>query len=335
MHADPAIVLDLLEAFRRSKTMFAAHALGVFDALAAKPQSAVELAAALKADAGALERLLDACVGLQLLAHSPAGYANTPTATTYLTSSSPDRLSGYVSYSNAVMWKLWAHLEDGVREGSHRWQQAYGWDGPIFGNLFRTPEARREFLLGMHGYGRISSPHVVAAFDLSGFRTLCDLGGATGHLAMAACERYPQMRGIVFDLPEVVPMAAEMIAASPVADRVSTASGDFFTDELPPADLYALGRILHDWTEAKSLKLLAKIYAALPPGGALLIAEKMLTDDRSGGHWARMQNLNMLLVTEGQERTLAQYAELLARVGFRDVAGVRTASPGDAVLARK
>ncbi len=105
--------------------------------------------------------------------------------------------------------------------------------------------------MGMHGYGLMSSPKVVAAFDLSGFRRLVDLGGATGHLAIAACRHYPHLRGAVFDLPAAVPLAQEIVGASPVSDRVEVIAGDFFTDELPEADLFALGRILHDWSEEK------------------------------------------------------------------------------------
>ena len=186
---DPAVVLDLLEAFRRSKAMFAAVSLGVFDALAASPKSLSDLAQPIQANPDALGRLLDACVGLQLLDKRDDQYENTPAATAYLSKSSPPRLTGYINYSNDVLWKLWANLEDAVREGTHRWQQTFGWDGPIFSHFFRTDEAKREFLMGMHGYGVISSPQVVAAFDLSRFRRLVDLGGATGHLAIAACQR--------------------------------------------------------------------------------------------------------------------------------------------------
>lgn len=332
---DPAVVLDLLEAFRRSKTMFAAVSLGVFDALAAGPRSLEELTRELSANHGALERLLDACVGLQLLRRSGERYENTPAATAYLTKSSPDRLTGYINYSNDVMWKLWAHLEDGIREGTHRWQQTYGWDGPIFSSFFKTDETKREFLMGMHGFGLISSPQVVEAFDLSRFSRMVDLGGATGHLAIAACRRYPQLRGVVFDLPDARSLAAEVVGASDVAERIEFVPGDFFVDELPAGDLFALGRILHDWTEEKIVLLLGRIYDRLPAGGAVLIAEKLLLDDRSGPRWAQMQNLNMLLCTEGQERTLGQYEALLRQIGFSEVQGRHTASPLDAVLAIK
>jgi acetylserotonin N-methyltransferase len=244
-------------------------------------------------------------------------------------------LTGYLKYSNTVMWRLWEHLEDAVREGTHRWKQVYGWEGPIFSHFFRDEEAKREFLMGMHGFGLISSPQVVSAFDLSRFARLVDLGGATGHLAIAACQRYANLNAVVFDLPEAIPLAREIVGASEAADRVSYAAGDFFVDALPAGDLFAVGRILHDWSEEKIVGLLKRIFDQLPAGGGLLVAEKLLLDDHSGPRWAQMQDLNMLTCTEGKERTLAQYESLLKQAGFADVEGRRTPSPLDAVLALK
>jgi acetylserotonin N-methyltransferase len=332
---DPSIVLELAVAFRRSKTMFTAISLGVFDALSAGGKSAPALAVELGANPDGLGRLLDGCVGLGLLECSQGHYSNTLAAATYLCRSSSRRLTGYNVYSNEVLWKLWANLEDAVREGGHRWKQTYGWDGPIFANFFHTEEAKHEFLMGMHGYGLISSPHVVAAIDLSRFKRLADLGGATGHLAIAACQRYPNMQAVVFDLPEAVPLARNVVAEASVADRVTVEGGDFFKDPLPPADLYALGRIVHDWAEEKIDRLLRKIYEQLPTGGGLLIAEKMLDDNRGGPPWALMQSLNMLVCAEGKERTLAEYEALLKKAGFSQVQGCRTQSPLDVILAAK
>jgi acetylserotonin N-methyltransferase len=325
---DPAIVIDLIEAFRRSKTMFAAQELGLFDRLASGPASLGEIVAFCGAAPEALERLLDACVGLGLLSKLDDAYANTPVASAYLTRSSPTTLAGYVDYSNRVLYKMWSHLEDAVREGTHRWPQAFGASGPIFNHFYATEEARRRFLLGMHGFGAISSPQVVAAFDLSRFRRMVDLGGATGHLVAAACERYPGLRGAVFDLPGVIPVAREV--APPLIDLIP---GDFFTDPLPEADLYALGRILHDWSEDKIVALLARIHVALPAGGAVLIAEKLLAPDKSGPVSAHMQSLNMLICTEGKERTLEEYRTLLMASGFHSVEARPTGTPLDAILA--
>jgi acetylserotonin N-methyltransferase len=332
---DPSIVLDLLEAFRRSKVMFAAAALGVFDRLGAGPASASILAKDLNVSLDGLERLLNACVSLGLLARHGLVYENTAASNAFLRRSSPSKLTGYVSFSNSFLWKLWDHLEDAVREGTNRWHQAFGWDGPIFDSLYRTEEMKREFALGMHGYGQISSPEVVAAFDLSRFQRLADLGGATGHFAIAACQRYPKLKAVVFDLPGVIPLAKEKIIEASLSNRIEISGGDFFTDPLPQADLYAVGRILHDWTEEKIHKLLTKIFESLPKDGALLIAEKLLDEDKKGPIWAQMQSLNMLVVTEGKERTLKEYESLLFAAGYTEVMGQRTNGPLDAVLAFK
>lgn len=323
---DPAPVLDLIEAFRRSKTMFAAVEMGVFDRLAAGPRTSAELG-----DGQAMERLLDACVALGFLLKSDGRYRNTPVADDYLRRESPSTLAGYILYSNEVLFRMWANLEDAVQEGTHRWRQTFGLDGPIFSHFFRTDAAMRVFVSGMHGLGRLSSPSVVAAFDLSRFRRLVDLGGATGHLALAACDRYPSLEAAVFDLPQVIRVASEHVAGS----RVELIAGDFFTDPLPQADLYSVGRILHDWSEEKIHRLLAKVFAALPQGGGLLIAEKLLEEDKSGPVSAQMQSLNMLICTEGRERSLSEYQALLRHGGFTSVEGRRTGTLLDAVLGLK
>jgi acetylserotonin N-methyltransferase len=326
----PAKVVTLIEAFRQSKTMFAAVALGIFDRLHDRPSGSRDLAAELDANEAALDRLLDACAGLGFLERRDGLYANSPVADAYLRRSSPHSLAGYILYSNNVLYRLWGNLEDAVREGTHRWKQTFGFDGPIFSHFFQTEEAKRDFLLGMHGFGLLSSPAVVAAFDLSRFRRLVDLGGATGHLASAACERYPHLRAAVFDLPAVVDFARSV-----ASDRVEFIPGDFFEDPLPEADLFAVGRILHDWSEEKIRRLLRKIHDRLPAGGALLIAEKLLDEDKSGPVAAQMQSLNMLVCTEGRERTLSEYDALLRDAGFTNVEGKRTGTPLDAVLAVK
>jgi acetylserotonin N-methyltransferase len=332
---DPSPVIELLEAFRRSKAMFAAVSLGVFDALEHSPQEATALAEELHVKADPLERLLDACVGLNLLRRRGAAYENEPVATTYLRRASERTLTGYILYSNDVLFRLWTHVEDAIREGTPRWQQAFGVEGSIFDHFFRTEEAKETFVQGMHGLGVLSSPEVVKAFDLSRFRRMVDLGGATGHLALAACERNPDLRAVVFDLPAVSELARVYARSSIASQRIEVAAGDFFSDELPDGDLFALGRILHDWPEDKIRALLARIYRRLPAGGAILIAEKLLREDKSGPISAQLQSLNMLMCTEGKERTLTEYRRLLEDAGFRNVQGRVTGSTLDAVLAGK
>ena len=315
--------------------MFTAVSLGVFDALEAAPATANELAGQLRVQADALERLLDTCVGLKLLRRANAAYKNEPVASSFLCRTSPHSLAGYILYSNDVLFRLWTHLEDAIREGTPRWSQTFGTDGSIFDHFFRTPEAKQTFLHGMHGLGVLSSPAVVSAFSLAGFRQMVDLGGGTGHLAISACEKYPAMRAIVFDLPQVIETASKHAAASNAADRVSVLAGDFFCDELPDADLFGMGRILHDWPEQKIRNLLAKIYRRLPPGGGILLAEKLLLEEKTGPTSAQLQSLNMLVCTEGKERSLSEYRRLLEGAGFVNVQGYMTGCPLDAVIGFK
>jgi len=326
---DPSLIIDLIEAFRRSKTMFAALEMGVFDRLEEAPADARKLAKGTSVDT--MARLLDACVSLGLLRSDGNLYSNTDVASAYLCRRSPRTLAGYISYSNRVLYPMWGHLEDAVREGTNRWKQAFGLEGALFSHFYRTEADKRDFLLGMHGFGQLYSPAVVSAFDLGSYRRMVDLGGGTGHLAMAAAERYPEMSVAVFDLPEAVDYALEFTFGA----RVELLPGDFFTDPLPPADLYAVGRILHDWSEEKIRALLVKIRSALPEGGALLIAEKLLEEDMHGPVHGHMQSLNMLICTEGRERSFSQYAELLRAAGFGRTEGRVTGAPLDALLAVK
>ncbi len=332
---DPSLILDYIEAFRCSKTLFTAVRLGVFDELAQDPQTAEQAAKALGLNTDPLERLLNACVGLELLERNQGAYANTKLAARYLVSTSPDTLAGYILYSDQSLYPLWARLPDAVREGSNRWAQVFGGKNALFDHYFRDETATESFLGGMHGFGQITSASVVRAFDLERFHHLVDLGGATGHLAIAACEAYPKLRATVVDLPAVVAFARKHAERSRAASRIDVVEGDFFANALPAADLYSLGRILHDWGDDRIQLLLRKIFEALPTDGGLLVAEKLLHEDRTGPRAALMQDLNMLVCTDGRERTASEYEILLRNAGFAQVLAVRTGTPLDAILGLK
>lgn len=332
---DPARVLAIIDGMRLSKAVFAALELGVFEALEDEARDAAECAERFQVNADALERLLDACVAAGVLTKTSNRYRNTELASVYIRASSAATLSGYMLYANRITWRLWEHLEDAVREGTPRWEQTFGAKEGIFDHFFASDEAKETFLSGMHGLGLLSSPRVAAAFDLSEHRRVADLGGGTGHLVAAICNRYPKMEGIVFDLPGVAPIARSRLAAAGLTGRVRVAEGDFFRDPLPAADLYCLGRILHDWSDATVRLLLGKMRAALPEGGAVLLAEVLLNEEKTAPLSGLLQSLNMLACTEGKERNLAEYRALLESEGFRDVRGAVTGGPVDAVYARR
>lgn len=332
---DPSVVLELIDAFRRSKAMFTAVSLGIFDRLVEGAEDAHTLAALTGTHSDAIERLLNACVAMNLLAKRDGRYANLPVAETYLVRSSPSTLSGYILYSNRALYPLWGNLEEALREGSNRWEQTFGTAGSIFDQFFKSEEAKRDFLAGMHGFGLLSSPRVAAAFDLSRFRHLVDLGGASGHLAIEICRKYPEIHATVFDLPTVTEVTREYIAHAGMADRIAVVSGDFFEDPLREADLFSVGRILHDWSESKIRQLLRKIHERLPRQGALLIAERLLNEDKKGPLSALLQSLSMLVCAEGKERTITEYEALLRQAGFADIQGRNTGGVLDAILAVK
>ena len=320
-------ILELIHAFRRSKVLFTAVRLGIFDRLEASPQTAAQLASNLNLHVGALTRLLDACRPLALLTRDGDLYRNTPDASRALVTASPDSLVGYIIHSDRSLYPLWGKLDDAVREGTNRWAQVFGDRASLFDHYFRDPASMRSFLTGMHGAGQLTSDRVVRAFDLSKFKHLVDVGGATGHLAIAACRVYPTLRATVLDLPSVEPYAREFISKSGVADRIDFLAADFFTDDLPPADLYSLGRIIHDWPDARANALLSKIQ------GSLLIAEILVDEDRSGPLYALLQDLNMLVCTDGKERTATEYEQLLKPASFASVQFHRTGPLVDAILA--
>jgi acetylserotonin N-methyltransferase len=335
LDADARLALELIDGMRASKATFTAVSLGLFDLLHDGPASLDQLATRLECPTHSLERLLGACCGLGLLDLRGGAYRNRPVATRFLRVHSPETLSGYMQYSDRISLRLWGRLEDAVRQGSHRWDQEFGDRQNIFDHFFASEDAKLTFLAGMHGLGLLGSPAIAAAFDLSRFQRLVDVGGGTGHLVIEVCRRYPGIAGCVFDLAPVTPVAQRYITEAGLAARIETADGDFFKDPLPPADLYSLSRILHDWSDEKVRFLLDKIAKALPPRGALLLCEKTLNEERDGPATAYLQSLNMLVCTEGRERTASEYEQLVRDAGFSEFKVHRTGRPLDAMLAVK
>jgi acetylserotonin N-methyltransferase len=306
----PAPILDLMNGFRRSKTLFVAVHLGVFDgARPAVPR---------------LAQLLEACTALGLLTKAGDDYRNTEVADRYLRRASHDSLADYIGYSDRVLYRLWSHLEDAVATGSNRWSQAFGSEAAaVRADVFSGPE----FALGMRGSIRLSARAIIDAVDLSHFGSLVDLGGGTGELGVAAKRRYPSLRVTLFDTLDTIELARRL-----VHDDIDFIAGDFCTDDLPRADVFVISRILHHRSAEQCVSLLTRLHDALTPGGMVLIAEALLDDDRSGPAEAHMQSLNMLVCSDGEERTAGQYRHWLELTGFRDVTVHRTGTPLDCVF---
>ncbi|XP_014844443.1 PREDICTED: acetylserotonin O-methyltransferase isoform X3 [Poecilia mexicana] len=290
----PRKILEYMEGFLISKTVFTSCELGVFDVLLAaeRPLSAEEISQAVGASLDGTQRLLAACAGLQLLnTHWDNGqvfYSNTEQSRVFLTRSSPLSLCQSIQYSSRTIYLCWHYLTDAVREGRNQYEKAFGVSSKdLFQALYRSDEEMVKFMHLMNSIWNICGRDVVTAFDLMPFKVICDLGG------------------------------------------------DFFKDSLPVADLYILARILHDWTDERCIELLCRIYKACKPGSAVLLVEALLNEDGSGPLTAQLYSLNMLVQTEGRERTGAQYAALLAASGFTNIQHRLTGKIYDAVLGHK
>ncbi|NWJ11131.1 ASMT methyltransferase, partial [Crypturellus undulatus] len=337
----PQILFQYTNGFLVSKVLFTACELGVFDLLleSGEPLSSDAIAARLGTSHTGMERLLDACVGLKLLAvevtREGAYYRNTEISNLYLTKSSPKSQYHIMMYYSNTVYLCWHYLTDAVREGRNQYERAFGISPKDpFGAMYRSEEEMLKFMAGQNSIWSICGRDVLAAFDLSTFKHIYDLGGGGGALAQECVSIYPNSTVTIYDLPEVVQVAKERFVPSEER-RITFHEGDFFKDSIPEADLYILSKILHDWDDDKCKKLLAKVHKACTPGGAVLLVESLLNDDKSGPVETQLYSMNMLVQTEGKERTPAEYSNLLQAAGFTEIQVKRTGKLYDAILGRK
>ncbi|XP_017573468.1 acetylserotonin O-methyltransferase [Pygocentrus nattereri] len=334
----PKKILEYMEGYLVSKTLFAACELGVFDLLqdSQRPLATAEVAQALDSSEDGMDRLLSACAGLELLTTQPTTdgqvlYSNTEMSSMFLTKSSPRSLYHSIDYNSNTMYLCWHYLTNAVREGKNQYERAFGVSSKdLFEAMYRSDEEMVKFMQLMNSIWNICGRDVVMAFDLSPFKSVYDLGGCSGALARQCVQIYPDCNVTIFDLPKVVHMSREHF---PSDDRIHFHEGDFFKDSLPEADLYILARILHDWTDERNVELLTKIHQSCSPGGGVLLVEALLSEDNTGPLTAQLYSLNMLVQTEGRERKGSEYAALLTKAGFTTVHIHKTGKVYDAVLA--
>lgn len=188
----------------------------------------------------------------------------------------------------------------------------------------------------MSGLSRINFEAFAGKFDFSSFRTLCDVGGATGLLCIEVAKRQPHLRCTSFDLPPVEPIAQKHIMAAGLSDRISTCPGDFFTDPLPKADIITMGMILHDWNLEKKMHLIRSAYDALPPGGALVTIEALIDDARRKNVFGLLMSLNMLIeFGDAFDYSGADFRGWCSEVGFKRFDVLHLAGASSAAVAYK
>ena len=328
---------DFATRYCESQMFFAACGLGIFERLEAGGAPSAQVAASLKVHPDACAQLLAGLHGMGLLEYKDGFYSNSPVAH-YLTSSAPVALEPMTMWGS-LFRPVWAHLDDAVRENSPRWQQAFGASAQeTFANLYKDEPALRRFCGLMSAYSVPQGRLLADTFDFAPYRCILDVAGGAGGLIIEAGKRYPHLRGIVMDLPPVCAIADEAISAAGLSGRFTSHFADLFEGPYPAgADAIALSWVLHDWSDESCRRILRNCHAALPPGGALLITETVLNDDRSGTPFGLLMSLHMLLLCEpgAKERTEAEYRKLLSETGFEVVRLVRLNAPRDLLVARR
>jgi hypothetical protein len=292
-----------------SQMLFHAHELGVFDLLKDGPRDLESVANEAGLPVGSMERLLIGLCPVGLLERDGSQFRLSEQARTCLVKGEPAYVGGMFPFMRQALYPLYHHLGDALRASKPQWEKLPGMgSGDPFESLYRDEKALSSFQQNMFS---LSYPTALAAcekIDLSAFRNAIDLGGGAGGFLVGACQRFPDLGGAIFDLPPVEAVALETIARHGLAERVCFLKGDFFDDPLPDgADMFVLGDILHNWSAADGSRLLEKIYAALPEGGAVCIHENMFHEAKDGPYLSSVINLTMLVATFGEQRTPKEF----------------------------
>lgn len=328
-------LMALSTGFWAFKTLAAAHELDLFSRLAGGSGiTAAELAAALGLHPRPAEMLLTGCASLGLLEKSDGRYRNTPLSEVYLVKGKPYYFGGFVQMADKRLYAGWNKLDEALRTN-----RPTTWDPAVQSSMFdgEDPLVLEHFWEAMHSLSTMTARKLGEAVDFSRFRRLLDIGGGSGAYDIELCKQYGELRATVFDLPHVATIAAGRISDAGLTDRIETVDGNFFEQLPADHDLHLLSMILHDWDEAKNRALLSRSFEALPSGGAVVISELLVNDEKTGPASAALMSLNMLIETEGRNYTPAEYSAWLEEAGFRRVETVWFDAPAanGAVIGRK
>jgi len=330
----PAAILELGMGFWGSKALLTAVELGVFTELARARLDAEQLRERLGLHPRAARDFFDTLVALGMLRREDGVYANTEETGRFLDRESPAYLGGWLEMCNARLYPFWGRLTDALRSGEPQNEARIG--GDFFGVLYADEQRLRQFMRSMTGLSLGACRAIAAKFPWHEHATFVDIGAAEGALPVEVARAYPHITGGGFDLPAVGPLFEDYVARAGLSDRLSFQPGDFFTDELPSADVLAMGHILHDWNLEQKLALLERAYRALPDGGALIVYDAVIDDDRRTNAFGLLMSLNMLIeLPGGFDYTGADCEGWMREVGFRSTSVEHLAGPDSMVVGRK
>ena len=336
--AEPSVTPDRLmqlgAAFTASKAFLSAVELGVFTELAKGPLTATDLTHRLGLHPRSARDFFDTLVALELLERKDGTYRNRPDTGQYLDRAKPEYLGGILEMANARLYGYWGHLTEGLRTGKPQNEARHG--GEPFAALYGTPERMEAFLRSMTGLSLPAAHAIASKFPWNQYRTFADVGAAQGAIPVTLARQHPHLRGLGFDLPVVQPVFERYVRQHGLQDRIEFQAGDFFADPLPATDVLLMGHILHDWDMDQKRTLLRKAWESLPTGGALIIFEALIDDDRRENRFGLLMSLNMLIETPGGfDFTGADCQRWMRDAGFRETRVEHLVGPDSMVVAIK
>jgi SAM-dependent methyltransferase len=317
----PDKIMQLGSAFWASKTLLSAIELKLFTRLAESgPLTLAEVRDALGLHERSARDFLDALVALGMLQRLSDGrYANTADTDFYLDRNKPSYVGGMLEMMNARLYRFWGNLTEALVTGSPQNETQHG-EPDLFAAVYAEPARLELFLGAMTGLSLPTARAIAATFPWGEYRTFADVGCAQGGLTAEIARAHPHLTGCGFDLPTVRPVFERYVAQHGLDRRLSFHAGNFFEYPLPSVDVLVMGHILHDWSLAEKKLLLRKAYEALPEGGALIVYDAMIDDERRENAFGLLMSLNMLIETPaGFDYTGADCRGWMEEVGFRDV----------------
>ena len=313
----PDKIMQLGLGFWASKTFLSAVELGVFTELAKEPQDSESLRTHLDLHPRSARDFFDALVSLGVLQRNNGQYANTPESDLFLDRAKSSYIGGYLEMCNARLYGFWGNLTTGLKTGEPQNEAKRGEN--FFATLYADPARLKQFLFAMTGLSMGIGKALALQFPWVNYKSFIDIGGAQGCVAVQIALAHPHLAGGNFELPVVRPIFEEYIQSFGLGQRLSFYPGDFFKDSLPSTDVIIMGHILHDWGLEEKRQLIAKAHAALPKGGALIVCEAIIDDQRRQNTFGLLRSLNMLIETQaGFDYTGADCSRWMLDAGFKE-----------------
>ena len=313
----PDAILQLGLGFWASKTLLSAVELGVFTELAGGGMDAEALASRLGLHTRSAADFFDALVALGMLERDGTTYGNTAETDLFLDRGKPSYAGGMLEMANARLYPFWGFLTEGLKTGVPQNEAKEG--GDFFAALYADHDRLAQFAQAMSSISAGAGMAIAAKFPWADHQTVIDIGCAEGAVPVHIARAHEHITGGGFDLPPLEPIFDNYVARFGMGDRLSFAAGDFFADALPEADVLVMGHILHDWGLEEKKVLLKKAYDALPDGGALIVYEAIIDDDRRSNAFGLLMSLNMLIETPGGfDYTGADCQAWMKEAGFRE-----------------